>query len=87
MIEASIFRSPVATPSIYRLPFQPRAAYEQLPRRWLWSPFFQRYFFALFPRRLPSALWPRPTFAAVVEALADVLIADVQARRGQGRQL
>jgi len=31
--------------------------------------------------RLPSPLWPRSTFDAVVDAVADALIADVRARR------
>ena len=82
--EASIFRSPFPTPSIYRESFRPRPAYTQLHRHWLWSALGQRHFIDLIRRRVPSAFWPQATVGAVVEAIAAVLIADVRARRRNG---
>ena len=74
--EASIFRSPFTTSSIYRDPFHAPPAYTQLHRHWLWSPLGARHFIDL--------LWPRRTFEAVVEAVAEALITDVRARRRKG---
>jgi len=82
--EARIFRSPFPTPSIYRPVFQPRPAYTQLDRHWLWSTLGRRHFVDLIRRRVPSAFWPRRTLDAVVDAVAGVLIADVRARRRKG---
>jgi len=82
--EASIFRSPFGTPLIYRSPFRPRPAYTQLHRHWLWSPLGQRHFIDLIRRRVPSAFWPQQTIEAVVDAVGQVLIADVRARLRKG---
>ncbi len=82
--EASIFRSPFATPSIYRDPFDPSAAWEWVHPHWLWSPLGQRHFIELVRHRLPSPFWPRQVVQTVVDAVADVLVADLRARRRKG---
>ena len=82
--ELTLFRAPFATPRIYRAPFRTAPAWAQLHRHWLWSPLGQRYFVDLVRRRLPSALWPRPVIDAVIDAVADVLVAEFRARRRKG---
>jgi hypothetical protein len=84
MCEARIVRPPFATSTIYSSPFRSEPAWKRLRPHWLWSPLGQRHFIDLLRRRLPSAFWPPPVFAAVVDAVADVLVADLRARRRNG---
>ena len=82
--EARIVRSAYATPSIYCSPFRSEPAWKHLHPHWLWSALGQRHFIDLIQRRLPSAFWPPQVFAAVVDAVADVLVADLRSRRRNG---
>ncbi len=81
---ARLFRSPFAVPKIYRDPFRREPAWTQVHPHWLWSALGQRHFFRLVQPRLPTQLWPRAVVDAVVDAVADLLIADVRAKRPRG---
>ena len=82
--EARFFQSPFAIPQIFREPFQPQPAYKHLQPHWLGSSLGQRRFVDLLRRGLPSPLWPAPVQEAVIDTVADVLIAAVMARRQKG---
>ena len=78
---ARIFQSPFLMPTIYCDPFEHRPAYERLQPHWLSSPLGHRFFVELLRGDMPSPLWPPHVTDAVIDAVADALLAAVVTRR------